>query len=1151
MDTTRLKKFAQFARQTLIKQIESKLNSVTATGAMVQREKPREFRKLKEAVARHGESGVVDQVAYIWFNRFVALRFLDIHKLNVIGVVSPVPGEVLPEILVDAKAGHIDEDLVEAKAARRQVQLLLDGETPSNDPHSEAYRVLLVAVCNYWHRVMPFLFEKIDDYAELLLPDDLLSINSILAYVREAMTPDISQDVEIIGWLYQFYISEKKDEVFAALKKNKKIAAEDIPAATQLFTPLWIVRYLVENSLGRIWLLNRPDSQLAQHMDFYIAPEAPEADFPCFSTPEEIRICDPAAGSGHMLTYAFDLLYTIYEEEGYDRTEIPKLILKHNLTGLEIDDRAGAMAAFALSMKAAMKLGRRQFLQMQERPDICVFQNPNFNETEVTEVARMLGSDLFNDEFVAMCTQFRQAKNFGSLIVPTFHQAGNALRVVESLDYFSDGILQEIQSRLIALLRVAAALTSRYHVVLANPPYMGQGSMNAELRNFSKRFFPDSKADLYSMFMERGLNLLQVNGKMAMVNMQSWMFLSAFDKLRAKLQSTTCLHSMAHFGPRAFDSISGEVVATTGFVFGKFVSTTQRGTYLRLVDGKNEAEKAALAIDAKNNPQSEIRHTTSIAEISKLPGKPIAYWLTNKFRSVFDSEYVVENLAERVTEGVKTGDNNRFLRFWFEVSAANEGWKRYDKAGESRRWFGSAMHVIDWRKNGIILLEFEGAGLGALKFFGKPHFVWSGISTGPPTFRYSEPEIWFDATSPSVVGAKNSNALLAYLNCKVAAKVLMTLNPTIHFNIGDVKKAPVPNLSTKHADIASECIDLARSDWDAFETSWDFTTPALLSPHHRAETLKASYAQARTHWQIVTDRMQELEEANNRTFIDLYGLQDELAADVPIEDITLNCNPAYRYRHRSTYTAEDQERLLRADTMAEFLSFAVGCMFGRYSLDEPGLILADAGGTLADYTARIPEPSFMPDADNVIPVLQSDWFPDDITERFRHFLRAAFGEAHFSENLKFIEVALGKNIRRYFTKDFYAAHVQRYKKRPIYWMISSPKETFNALIYIHRYRADTMSVVLNNYLREFISKLEAERERLEKLSDDSTVAQAARIKALQDASKVTQQLSELKEWEREVILPLAQQKIEIDLNDGVKQNYPQLGAALKKIAGLN
>lgn len=480
MDTSKLKPFAQEARRTLKAQVSARLDLVLAEQSAARREQPKAVAELEAEIARTDREQVVERVAYTWFNRFTALRFMDANDYTRLKVVSPAEGQTRPEILAEAAAGHIDEEV--PAGVREKVAALLDGRTPSADAQGEAYRLLLVAACNQWHATMPFIFEKIADYTELLLPEGLLSADSLLARARAVMTEDACQDVEIIGWLYQFYISEKKDEVFAGLKKNVKITAENIPAATQLFTPHWIVRYLVENSLGRLWLLNRPGSKLAERMNYYITPEDPETDFLRIAKPEDIRVCDPACGSGHMLTYAFDLLYAIYEEEGYAATEIPGLILKHNLIGLEIDDRAGALAAFALAMKAAARLGRRRFLRMEVKPSIVVLQNVTFTQAEMTEVAAVVGRDLFTDELRETLTQFEKAKNFGSLIVPKLRDPAETLRVVEARDVGGDLLLKEVQDRVVGVLRMAEALSPKYHVVVANPPYMGGKGMNPRLR---------------------------------------------------------------------------------------------------------------------------------------------------------------------------------------------------------------------------------------------------------------------------------------------------------------------------------------------------------------------------------------------------------------------------------------------------------------------------------------------------------------------------------------------------------------------------------------------------------------------------------------------------------------------------------------------
>lgn len=1171
MDTNALKKFAQSARNLLIDQVTARLDMVLAEGAAARREHPKAIAKL-EAAANSSRAQVIEQAAYTWFNRFTALRFMDVTGLTNPRVVSPADGATRPEILAEAMAGNLPD------RARPEIAEYLNGTRPAHDGQAEAYRLLLIHACNEWHGAMPYMFERADmldraeDYTELLMPDDLLSPDSILARLREVMTEEACQDVEIIGWLYQFYISEKKDQVFADLKKNQKITAENIPAATQLFTPHWIVRYLVENSLGRLWLLNRPQSKLAAKMDYCIAPEEPETNFLKIARPEEIKICDPACGSGHMLTYAFDLLYEIYAEEGHDAAEIPGLILQHNLTGIEIDDRAGALAAFALSMKAAAKLGRRRFLRMQAKPDIVVLQNVSFTPAEMQDVAAVVGKDLFTDELRDTLEQFGQAKNFGSLILPKLRDPAETLRVVVAHDLGADLLLKEVQERVVAVLRMAEALSSKYHVAVANPPYMGGKGMNGELGDFVKANYPDSKSDLFAVFMERALRLCAKRGMMAMINMQSWMFLSSYEKLRVKLLSDSMILSMAHFGERAFDSIGGAVVSTTAFVIENAHRFNHEGIFIRLVDGNSEAEKEAWLKEAIQNPNCGWFYRAAAKDFEKIPGSPIAYWLSEQAASSFS---VFPALGELATTrlGMTTANNALFTRHWPEVSfrrisfssvSSSEfqrsgcRWLPYNKGGAYRRWYGNMDFLLDWDDDGHAIKNY-GADEGHIRstvpnteYYFRECLTWSKISSGIPSFRYRPGGSIFDVAGACVFAPPEDLPILgAVLNTPVPVVLLSVLSPTLNFEGGQMGKLPIvteQSLRTKAATVFERCVSNSKSDWDAYETSWDFTTLPLLAPDHRAETLSATYTNLRTHWQGITDEMQRLEEENNRIFIDAYGLADELTPEVPIEEITLTCNPAYRYGVKSSQ--EEREARLLQDTVAEFLHYAVGCMFGRYSLDVPGLILANQGEGIEEYLARVPEPTFAPDRDNVIPVLDADWFADDIVTRARDFLRVTFGEAKFRENLAFIEKALGKDLRRWFTKDFFDYHVRRYKKRPIYWMFSSPKGSFNALIYMHRYRPDTVSVVLNQYVREFIHKLEVERARLEKLADDPAATPAQQTKAQKETATVIKQIAELTEWERDVVYPMAQQKIAIDLDDGVKRNYPLFAGALKPIKGL-
>ncbi|MDT8858345.1 BREX-1 system adenine-specific DNA-methyltransferase PglX [Paracoccaceae bacterium Fryx2] len=1193
MDTNALKKFAQSARNLAIDQVTAKLALVLDASSPVRREHAAAIKKLDAAIAQNGKQQVIEQVAYTWFNRFTALRFMDANGYTNPRVVSPADGATRPEILSEALAGNLPDGAPDAIAA------LLSGRTPSNDPQAEAYRLLLVHACNQWHGPMPFLFEQIDDFTELLMPEDLLSQTSILAELRKVMTEGACQDVEIIGWLYQFYISEKKDQVFAGLKKNVKITAENIPAATQLFTPHWIVRYLVENSLGRLWLLNRPASTLASRMDYYIAPVEAETDFLRITRVEDIRICDPACGSGHMLTYAFDLLYAIYAEEGYEADTIPALILTHNLTGVEIDDRAGALAAFALVMKAAARLGRRRFLRMGVTPDICVLQNVSFTAAEMQDVAAVVGRDLFTNELRETLGQFEQAKNFGSLIVPHSSDPAETLRVVAARDFAGDLLLKDVQARVVVVLRMAEALSPKYHVVVANPPYMGAGGMNSNLIIFSKTYYKDSKADLFAMFLERTVAMTQKSGFSGAINLPSWLFLSSFEKLRKKLLLNTTIVSLLHMGRGIFGIDWG----STAFVLNNIVSKNKSGSFFRLHKrnfqhikpediatlyrralrdpdfhfdfGKYRDESGTNEIPEDSDTKGEkLYFSFKSSALLEVPGAPIAYWISVGLRNALTAKRPLKDHA-RALSGMRTGDNNRFLRFWYEPSkdkfgtdgyAEEKKWFPYNKGGDFRKWFGNADLVVNWASGGSEIKELTRENYPELgdnlswkisneDCYFRTGITWGGLSSTDLSFRWSDYGALFDSNKGAMMFPSDDEGhlVLGYLNSKIPKVTIKAINPTMSTQNSEINILPyfsneIRQREEKLKDVVGNVVSAHKSDWDAYETSWDFTTLPLLHPDHRVETMEHTYTTLRTHWQGMTDEMQRLEEENNSIFIDAYGLQDELTPEVPLNEITLTCNPAYRYGGNASIA--DRETRLRADTVAEYLSYAVGCMFGRYSLDAPGLILANQGETLANYLARVPDPQFMPDKDNVIPVLDADWFADDITDRFRQFLRVSFGEDTFRENLRFIEDALGKDIRKYFTKDFYADHVKRYKKRPIYWQFASPKGSFQALIYMHRYRPDTVSVLLNEYLRAYLSKLEAERARLDQLADDASATQAQRTKALKDASAIAKQLDELNEWEREVVFPLAQQKIEIDLDAGVKANYPLFGAALKKIPGL-
>ncbi|ATG92546.1 BREX-1 system adenine-specific DNA-methyltransferase PglX [Methylomonas koyamae] len=1157
METLKLKRFAQYARRSLIEQVSAKLKLVLSEDSAARRESVAAVKKLEEAIHLQGKDQVIERVAYIWFNRFCALRFMDVNRYNRVGIVSPAdPGQFQPEILAEAKMGHIDDEMVHDKI-RQQIFALLDGKAPSRDPQGEAYRLLVVAACNYWNKAMPFLFERIEDYTELLMPDDMLSGNSILAYTREAMTPDVCEDVEVIGWLYQFYISEKKDEVFDGLKKNKKITPENIPAATQLFTPHWIVRYLVENSLGRLWLLNRPSSKLAEQMNYYIKSEQTETDFLRISKPEEIKICDPACGSGHILTYAFDLLYAIYEEEGYEPAEIPEKILSHNLYGIEIDERAGELAAFALTMKARAK--QRRFFNKEVKPNICVLENVHFDGDELKEYMDFVGRDLFTLGLENTLRQFEEADNFGSLIRPDVTDVNSMLQILESKNVSGHLFLSLTHQKVVQTMRQADYLSPKYHVVIANPPYMSQKGMNQALKSFSGRNYKISKSDLFSMFIERATELAVEHGLTAMVTIQNWMFLSSFENLRNDLLAKHSITSLVQIGFNSFPELNSKIALACAFV----VKTFDReiiGSFVDLNDAPKAANKEKVFFDKLRKGAV---YLASDVDFKKIPGSPIAFSVSQAVRNAFAYGKPFKDIGNpRV--GMQTSNNDKFLRLWHEISYTpfydssieSPEWIKYVKGGPFRRWYGNLEYILHYRKNPSYILSQDNATVLPLETLRLPKATWTDLTLIFGA-RLAPTDSFHDISGHCFYpDQKDLFWLLGYSNTKQFNNFLGIINSSLHYQVGDIGKMPIlafdKDMVSQHV---TALIDISKLDWDSCETSWDFASMPLLNAAYHQSTLKATYQKLRAQWREMTLEMQRLEQENNRIFIEAYGLKDELDEMVDLSEITLTCNPNYRYGNNKT--EEELEVLLLADTMRELISYAVGCMFGRYALDKPGLILANQGETIADYLKQIPEPSFPADDDNVIPMLDGDWFTDDITDRFRQFLRVAFGEEHYEENLKFVEQALnvkGKreySIRDYFLAEFYTDHVKRYKKRPIYWLFSSPKGSFNALIYMHRYRPDTVSVVLNDYLREFRTKLTAHKNHLEAVSISASAAQGEKTKALKEIEKINKMIAELEEYEREVLYPLATQQIEIDLDDGVKTNYPKFGSALKKIVGLD
>lgn len=1172
MDTKPLESFAKAARRELIAAVSAQASAALALGSVARTERAETVRRLETEIAAHGHEHVIDKVAYTWFNRLIALRFMDAKGYTGAGIVSPAQGQAhgQPEILADAKRGDIDADVVTSSAARGAILGLLDGTRRSTDAEGEAYALLLTEYCRYWHKSMPFMFEREGDYTELLVPAGLLADGGIVARARNVLTEDVCDDVEVIGWLYQFYISERKQEVFdgfSAKGDDRKLAgAAEIPAATQLFTPHWIVRYLVENAIGRLWVLNHPSSRLLEHMDYFIAPVGDEIEFLKISRPEELTVLDPACGSGHMLTYAFDLLYAIYEESGYAPSEIPSLILSHNLRGAEIDPRAGALAAFALTMKARDK--DRRFFGRGTKAKICVIEPVSFRPDELDHLATL---DSGADVRETFWTIFEEADTRGSLVGA---QSGVTSDMVDRLQSTTDeaGLLWgPTLEKAQTVVMQAGFLAQKFAAVVANPPYMGSGNMGASLTEFVKAEYPEYRQDLYACFVRRSMDFAHEHGIVAAVTGDTWMFLQSFEKLRTDLIARASFASMVHVRdsgnlPSKFGANSAFVLTVAGAALSEavFVRTSVTG-----VDAKGRQVLEALRLRESSSAWFEC----STNDLARIPGAPIAYWLPEPLRDGF-SAYPALSRSVPPKQGIKTGDNDRFLRYWFEVSKASIGdgctrdsaaqssfrWFPCQKGGQFRRWYGNDEYVVNWARDGEEIKGFRDPVTGRqrsrpqnLGWLFKGGVTWGTISSGPSSFRLSRPGAISESKGAIAYAASPAlaAAALGFLNSTVSSALLSAISSTIDYGEGAIGKLPfdVSLADGELVDLVTNCVEISETDWQMTETAPGFQKNELVTASFRSENLAASVAAARNQALRRTNELRSSERLINGLVASHYRLEGEVEIDVPLVRIALNGNDAFRFGRDKAPSALEARR--HYEMMVDLVAYSIGCMFGRYSLDVPGLILADQGSTLQDYRAKISSPSFRPDADNVIPFVDDGWFEDDIVERFREFLRTAFGAEHFEENLRFVEESLGvKTMRDYFiTKSgkskFYDDHVQRYKQRPIYWMFSSPKGAFNALIYLHRYTPSTASTVLNEYLREYEAKLTVALQQAE-----VAAVGGGSVKDQKEADRLRRVLAELRDYEHDVLYPIATKQVAIDLDDGVKVNYPKLRPAVKKIAAL-
>ena len=1184
MNTTKLKDFARKARRTLIDETTKKLTYI------MHAQTP-EALEQKKILAAHGFSDdgkddgslfntgvtkeeLIEKVAYTWFNRLCALRYMDIKGYTDCGILTEKEGFTQPEILTEAKNGTLPAS-IERHTDMAQLNAILDGRTGENNRDAAAYRLLLKGACNYYHSIMPFMFEPIDDYTERLLIDDCLSENSLIAELKDALDTENCENVEVIGWLYQYYISEKKERVFDEVKtQRRKVRPSEIPAVTQLFTPDWIVEYLVDNTLGRLWMANHPDSNLTAKMRYYIEPEADETVLSADS-PEDIRICDPACGSGHMLTYTFDLLFEIYMEELYSPKDAVHAILTKNLKGFEVDNRAGELAQFALYMKARERYDR--LFRKAFTPDIVVFENIIISDEELTDFENDCGE--LSKDFKKLIRQMANARSFGSLINPEGVDLKTQHEQIRASNPHSI-MAKTVRQRLLKSCELLEQLNERFDIVITNPPYLG--NFHGDLKKFVEAEYKDEKTDLNTCFIKRNTFFAIQKGYVGMVTMQSWMFLSSYQNFRKFLIDEKIIQTMFHLGTRAFDAIGGEVVSTTAFTLRNLAGDQNtQGLYVDLRDGKSETEKIEQLTTIKIG-NGKGKYIVSQEDLKKIPGTPIAYWVSDKFRELFKLEKKLGDVASP-RQGMATSDNNRFLRFWNEVSLNRVGfgfasreaalesglkWFPYNKGGAFRKWYGNNEYLVNWENDGEEIkktVSFKYPYLNGntdfvvknQQYYFKEGITYTFVSSSAFGSRYTDKGFLFDVGGSSMFPKKDyRQTVLSYLNSKLTFTGLKSINPTLNFQVGNLKQLPYkeitdPNTKAAIEETAKRLIALSKEDWDSYERSWDFKRHPLLNAGIHSDDIAEAYCRLREHWASMTEEMHRLEEQNNELFIDVYGLDGEMSKDVSLREVSLTCNPEYRYpaTRNKPFDPVKAEARLKTDTVKELIAYGVGCVFGRYALDKDGLILASQGETLEDYLARVPDPSFMPDADNAVPILAENWFADDLTALLEEFLKVAFGAERFGDNLAFIEEALGKGLQAYLLKDFIKDHIQVCHKRPIYWLFSSPKKHFNLLIYMHRYTSDTVSVVLK-YLREFRDKVNAEIAAWHNVSVNASDA-SEKTDALKKVDRYSEIVRDLEDYENTLIFPLASERFALDLDDGVAVNYAKFGKALFKITGVN
>lgn len=1121
-------------------------------------------RQLKKQIESRGFGAVVEEVAYTWFNRICAIRFMEVNDYlpNRVRVLSSEKdGKMEPDIVTRALEAELD---LAEKDRQAIIDLKMSGQPEDAD---KLYRMLFLKECHLLNEILPELFkaDEDSDYMEILFgisyanKDDVIYmlVNQDTGIPEEDFNVSAEDEegnligqVEIIGWLYQYYNTELKDDTFAKLKKNIKITKERIPAATQLFTPDWIVRYMVENSVGKIWIEHlraiHPDTDekaIAESFGWkYYLPEAEQEEAVNVKLaeirttykdlkPTDITCIDPCMGSGHILIAMFDVLMDIYESAGYDKREAAFEIVENNIHGLDIDQRAYQLSYFAVMMKG--RGYNRRFLRDRDRkPEPKVYAIEESNDIDRSHL-QFFGNHLSEKERSLVVTQmesaldtFIDAKEYGSILNVEACDWNLLERFVEDYESerqigFDDMGSDKTQDSLRRLIKVAKNLGQKYDAVVTNPPYMGASGMGTDLSKYVKKYYPDSKSDLFAVFIEKCGQMTKKNAYQAMITQHAWMFLSSFEKLRNKLQLSDIVN-MTHLGPRAFEEIGGEVVQTTSFVIRKSHIEKFKGTYCRLVEPTTQQGKDEMFLDGEN------RYFAEQDNFSKIPGSPVAYWIEDKFLKCFDEKKV--SYYGDALEGIKTGDNDRFLRIWYEVdntyiSLLDENmdnsikWVFTTKGGIFRKWYGNIEYVMYWKNNGQEICNYPGSSFYQKRNIFRPATTWTYLTSGKMSFRYLGKGYFYNNKGPAVFCDTQEDAMLltGFLNSNVANYIQRFINPTLTVLPGNIRNIPciLPENDDIFQRLIGENIKLSEQDWNSSETSWNFKYHPLLNKADSiAEAFEKWSDECDTQWKKLKYNEEEL----NRIFIDIYGLQDELSPEVEEKDITVR--------------KADLQRDIRS-----FVSYAVGCMFGRYSLDEEGLIYAGGEWDSSRYK------TFMPDEDNCIPITDEEYFFDDIVGYLVEFVKTVYGADTLEENLDFIAKALGNKgdtsrevIRNYFLKDFYADHLKVYQKRPIYWLFDSGKENgFKALIYMHRYDADTVGRVRTDYLHRAQKYVETAMQSAQYTIDNASSA-SEKSKARKAVTKYTKQFAEMKIYD-EAISHIANKRIEIDLDDGVKVNY--------------